>query len=69
LPFWVVYGRGPPSLHQFVPGEAVLLAVQTQMASQDEFLAEIKERLEQAQQQYKKFYDTKHHEVEDSIIF
>jgi hypothetical protein len=67
LPFWVVYGRGPPSLRQFVPGEAVLPAVQTQMASQDEFLAEIKERLEQAQQQYKKFYDTKHHEVEFAV--
>jgi hypothetical protein len=49
LPFRVVYGRGPPSMRQFVPGEAVLPAVQTQMTSRDEFLAEIKERLEQAQ--------------------
>jgi hypothetical protein len=47
-PFWVVYGRDPPSLRQFVPGEAVLPVVQSQMASRDEFLAEIKERLEQA---------------------
>jgi hypothetical protein len=67
LSFRVVYGRDPPSLRQFVPGEAMLPAMQTQMASWDEFLVEIKERLEQAQQQYKKFYDTKHHEVEFAV--
>jgi hypothetical protein len=67
LSFRVVYGRDPPSLRQFVPGEAMLPAMQTQMASWDEFLAEIKERLEQAQHQYKKFYDTKHREVEFAV--
>jgi hypothetical protein len=66
-PFRVVYGRDRSLLRQFVRGEAMLSAVQTQMASQDELLAEIKERLEQAQQQSKKFYDTKHREVEFAV--
>jgi hypothetical protein len=38
-------------------------AVQAQLQDRDEFLLEIHERLEQAQQQYKFFYDRKHHEV------
>jgi hypothetical protein len=67
LPFRVVYGRDPPSLRQFVPGEAVLPVVQTQITSRDEFLAEIKECLEQAQQHYKKFYDARHCEVEFAV--
>jgi hypothetical protein len=57
--FRVVYDRDPSSLHQ--------PAVQTQMTSWDEFLAEIKERLEQAQQHYKKFYDARHREVEFAV--
>jgi hypothetical protein len=38
-------------------------AVQAQLQDRDEFLLEIRERLEQAQQQYKNFYDRKHWEV------
>jgi hypothetical protein len=60
----MVYGRDPPSLRQFVPDEAVLPTVQSQMTERDEFLMEIFERLEQSQQQYKRFYDTKHRDVE-----
>jgi hypothetical protein len=47
-----------------VPGETVLPAVQSQMTERDEFLMEIRERLEQSQQQYKSFYDAKHRDVE-----
>jgi hypothetical protein len=38
-------------------------AVQAQLQDRDEFLLKIRERLEQAQQQYKFFYDRKHREV------
>jgi hypothetical protein len=38
-------------------------AVQGQLQERDEFLMENRERLEQAQQQYKGFYDRKHREV------
>jgi hypothetical protein len=34
------------------------------MTERDEFLMEIRERLEQSQQQYKRFYDAKHRDVE-----
>jgi hypothetical protein len=41
--------------------------VQAQMQHRDEFLQEVQERLEQAQQQYKHFYDRKHQEVTFTI--
>jgi hypothetical protein len=34
------------------------------MTEQDEFLAEVRDRLEQAQQHYKVVYDRRHHLVE-----
>jgi hypothetical protein len=52
-PFKVVYGRDPPSIQQ--------------LQDRDEFLLEIQERLEQAQQRYKGFYDHKHREVEFAV--
>jgi hypothetical protein len=42
-------------------------AVQQQLHERDEFLLEIRERLEQAQQCYKGFYDHKHCEVEFAV--
>jgi hypothetical protein len=47
-PFWVVYGREPPSLQSYEPGSARLAAVDKQMKDMDDFLAEIKDRLIQA---------------------
>jgi hypothetical protein len=44
--------------------KARLLAVQQQLQDRDEFLVEARERLEQAQQHYKDFYDRKHRELE-----
>jgi hypothetical protein len=53
----VVYGRDPPSVHSYVPGDAKLPAVHHQLLERDEFLVEICDRLEQTQQRYKYFYD------------
>jgi hypothetical protein len=62
-PFKVIYGKAPPSLRDYTPGEAHLSTVQSQLMDQDEFIMEIRNRLDQAQQQYKLFYDRKHMEV------
>lgn len=40
-PFQVVYGRDPPSLHAYIPGESRLPAVDQQLLDQDEFLLEV----------------------------
>jgi hypothetical protein len=63
-PFRVVYGRDLPSLCSYKPCDARLPAVDTQMLEHDEFLMEIRERLEQAQQHYKVYYDRGHRELE-----
>jgi hypothetical protein len=49
-PFRVVYGREPSSIHSYTPSEARIPAVQAQLQDRDEFLMEVRERLEQAQQ-------------------
>jgi hypothetical protein len=59
-PFRVIYGRDPPSLRTYTQGAAHLPAVHNQLLERDEFILEIRERLEQAQQQYKGAYDKKH---------
>jgi hypothetical protein len=61
--FRVVYGRDPPSMSAYTPGEARLPVVQQQMEERDEFLMESRERLHQSQQHYKAVYDSKHREV------
>jgi hypothetical protein len=48
-PFRVVYGRDPPSVYSYKLGEARLPAVHQQLTGRDEFLVEIRERLELAQ--------------------
>jgi hypothetical protein len=58
--FRVVYGRDPPSLCAYSPGEARAPAVNAQLTARDKFLLEIRERLVQAQQHYKAFYDHNH---------
>jgi hypothetical protein len=63
-PFQVVYGREPPSVHTYMQGEARLLDVASQMLERDEFLVEIRERLVQAQQHCKAYYDRGHRELE-----
>uniref|UniRef100_A0A0A9G4J8 Integrase catalytic domain-containing protein n=1 Tax=Arundo donax TaxID=35708 RepID=A0A0A9G4J8_ARUDO len=63
-PFSVVYGREPPVLRPCEQGEAIVPAVEQMMKDRDEFLVEIRERLEQAQQHYKSVYDRSHRELE-----
>jgi len=65
-PFHVVYGRHPPSIHSYEHGDARLPAVEQAMRDRDEFLAEVRDRLEQAQQHYKAVYDRRHRPVEFS---
>jgi hypothetical protein len=62
-PFQVVYGQELSSIRAFTPREARAPAVQAQLQDRDEFLLEVHERLEQAQQQYNNFYDRKHRVV------
>jgi hypothetical protein len=66
-PFRVVYGREPPSLRPAAAEEARVPAVHEQLWERDEFVLEIRERLEHAQQRYKGFYDRKHREVEFAV--
>jgi hypothetical protein len=63
-PFRVVYGRDPPTVRSYSLGEARLPAVDAQLQDRDEFLAEVREWLEQAQQQHKAFYNRKHRQLD-----
>jgi len=65
-PFELVYGRPPPSIRSYVPGDARLPAVEKAMKDRDEFLSEVRDRLEQAQQQHKVAYDRRHRELQFS---
>ncbi|WVZ89345.1 hypothetical protein U9M48_035766 [Paspalum notatum var. saurae] len=62
-PFRVVYGRDLPTVRPFQPDSATLPAVEQQLVDRDEFLAEIRDRLEQAQQYHKAQYDRRHRDV------
>jgi hypothetical protein len=59
----VVYGRPPLLVRTYTAGDARLPAVYQQMMDRDEFMQEIRDRLEQAQQYYKAYYDKRHREV------
>ena len=63
----MVYGREPPALRAYEPGEARLPAVEQQLLERDEFIAEIRDRLEQAQQYSKHQYDKKHRELSFAV--
>jgi len=62
-PFHVVYGRSPPTIRSYEHGDTHLPAVDQAMRNRDEFLAEVRDRLEQAQQHYKAVYDRRHRPV------
>jgi hypothetical protein len=66
-PFKIVYGREPSSVRAYTIGDAKLSAIHHQLKERDEFLAETRERLEQAQNHYKLYYDRKHREVEFQV--
>jgi hypothetical protein len=66
-PFHVVYGRHPPSIRSYEVGDTRVAAVAKTMAEREEFLEEVRLRLEQAQDVQKRFYDNKHREVSYSV--
>lgn len=49
-PFEAVYGRAPPSLTQFLPGEVRVQAVEQELLTRDEILKRLRYHLERAQQ-------------------
>jgi hypothetical protein len=65
--FKAVYDRDPPVMRSYSPGEARLPAVHNQMIECDEFLLEVHELLEQAQQHHKAFYDHHHRPLEFTV--
>ena len=62
-PFRVVYGRDPPTIRSYEPGESRVPAVARSMEERAEFLADVRYRLEQAQAAHKKYYDAHHRPV------
>jgi hypothetical protein len=57
------FGHDPPAMCTFNTKDARSPAVHNQLFDWDEFVMEIRERLEQAQQCYKLFYDRQHRDV------
>jgi len=66
-PFAVVYGRPPPDLLLYTQGRADTAAVDAMLASRDEFLAEVRARLLQAQEHARRTYDAKHRPLQLSV--
>jgi hypothetical protein len=62
-PFRVVYGRNPPSIRSYEPGEIRVAAVAKSMEEREEFLADVRYRLEQAQAMQKLHYGKVHRHV------
>jgi hypothetical protein len=62
-PFRVVYGRDPPSICSYEPGDTRVAAVAQEMEAREAFLADVRFRLEQAQAVQKLQYDKHHREV------
>ena len=54
-PFEVVYGRPPPSLARFVPGETMVEAVAQDLMNRDEALTQLRFHLRRAHDQMSKF--------------
>ena len=66
-PFEVVYGRSPPPILPYKPGTARTEAAAVLLRNRDEILAEVRQRLLQAQQLAKKTYDAHHRDVEFAV--
>jgi transposase InsO family protein len=62
-PFKVVYGRDPPALPGYSFGEAKLASVETALRERAEFIVVLQERVLQAQQRSKHYYDANHREL------
>jgi hypothetical protein len=66
-PFEVVYGRPPPPLIPYRQGAAQTAEADALLRTRDEILEEVRQRLIQAQQLSKKYYDTGHRDVEFAV--
>jgi hypothetical protein len=66
-PFRVVYGRDPPTIRSYEPGEARVAAVAQEMEERAAFLNDIRFRLEQAQAVQKRSYDQHHRPVDYQV--
>jgi hypothetical protein len=66
-PFQVVYGRPPPALVPYAAGSSRTDAVDVLLQDRDEFLADVRERLLQAQVYSKKHYDARHRALEFAV--
>jgi hypothetical protein len=66
-PFEVVYGRPPPSLLPYQPGSAASPGVDAMLSDRDTFLAEVRERLLQAQEYARRHYDAHHRQLEFQV--
>lgn len=66
-PFQVVYGREPPKLLSYAMGSARTDTVDKLLQNRDVFLAEVRDRLLQAQAYAKKYYDTNHRSLEFAV--
>jgi hypothetical protein len=63
-PFEVVYGRPPQPILPYTVGSAKTEATDVLLRSRDEMFAEVRQRLLQAQQLSKKYYDESHRDLE-----
>lgn len=63
-PFKLVYGRDPPTFRSYASGEVRVEAIAKALAERDEFLEDVRLRLEHAQQVAKQQYDRSHCAIE-----
>ena len=66
-PFQVVYGRSPPALLPYEPSLSRTATVDTLLQDQDAFLADVRDRLLQAQSYAKRYYDAHHRPLEFDV--
>ncbi|KAJ9548687.1 hypothetical protein OSB04_021230, partial [Centaurea solstitialis] len=66
-PFEIVYGRPPPTILQFVPGEIRCEAVAHDLTDRDEAIKQLKYHLSRAQAQMKTVADKHRRDVEFSV--
>jgi hypothetical protein len=62
-PFRVVYGRDPPTIRSYEPGDARVPAVAQEREARTAFLDDVRYRLHQAQESQKRAYDQHHRQV------
>lgn len=66
-PFEIVYGRPPPSIIQYLPGETQVDSVAAVLSDRDEALRQLKFHLHRAQQTMKKNADKHRRQLEFSV--